>query len=77
MLRERMAQRKERALKEIEVPAELLEGYDLEEPEAEVDQRDQNLAVKKTKKVLPPKPTAKGKKKRPRAYVEDEQEETY
>ncbi|MFN8443222.1 MAG: transcription termination factor NusA [Caldilineaceae bacterium] len=78
MLRERMAQRKERSLQEIEVPAELLEGYDLAtEEEAEADQRDQNLAAKKTKKVVPAKPVAKAKKKRPRAYIDDESEETY
>lgn len=78
MLRERMAQRKDRNLAEIEVPAELLEGYDAPaEDEEDEDQRDRNLVAKKTKKAVPTKAPAKGKKKRPRAYVEEDSDDTY
>ncbi len=75
MLRQRMAKRKERNLEEIEVPAELLAGYEAPDTvEEDTDQRDQAIAAKKVKKAPPAKPVAKAKKKRPRTYIEDDDE---
>lgn len=73
MLRERMAQRKERKLNEIEVPAELLAGYELEPNDEEAELRDRTVAAKKATKAVP----VKAKKKRPRVVVEDDFDEVY